>query len=854
MSLSEYRKKRKFQATPEPSGEAIQPSQDGPLRFVVQKHAARQLHYDLRLEYDGVLKSWAVPKGPSLDPTDKRLAIHVEDHPVEYLEFEGVIPAGEYGAGAMMVWDHGTWTPVAEAPGYEHGQLKFELNGDKLQGRWMLVKTGRGPDRENQWLLFKERDGAARSVSEINVLEAYPNSVVTGRSLEEIRAENDSSRFQGRVSTSPSTAKSAVAESSLANVSPSELPGARKAAMPSSISACLPTSVKEAPRGDAWIHEIKFDGYRMIAFKDARSVRLISRNGRDWTDRFPHIETALRRLPASQAILDGEIVFLGETGVTDFQQLQGAIRGRDRATLRYVVFDMMFADGWDLTSVPLLERKRCLESQWRRLPAGTPIDYSEHLDADGPLVFQQICQLGAEGIISKRRNGTYVSGRSDQWVKVKSVQSDDFLIGGYTESTVDRRQIGALHIGYFDEENQLRYAGRVGTGFAESTLTELYEQLQPLRQKSCPFTDFSADSATKRKSVWVDPQLIAEVEYGNFTRDGRVRFARFKGLRDDLPETEVLGATAIATTETEEPILLPIELPDGLRDLTLTHPDRILFPQSGTTKLGLASYYAQVARWMLPHLVGRPLSLLRGPKGSGDKCFFQKRPPAGLPDVVRRVFLGEAFKPSTAMVIEDLTGLLALVQFGVLEFHIWQARCDRIDRPDRVVFDLDPDTDLPWSRVVEAGRMLHEMLTELGLHAFANVTGGKGLHVVVPIQRRTSWEMTKSFSEQVAIRLQTRSPGRFTTNISKRARSGKIFIDYLRNSKSATAIAPFSTRANASPTVAMPVHWHELEHLSGGHPFTIDTALRRLGNLGEDPWAEYFEVRQAITRRVFDQL
>ena len=789
MSLSEYRRKRQFQSTPEPTGDSEFQSSDGPLRFVIQKHAARQLHYDLRLEYHGVLKSWAIPKGPSLDPADKRLAIHVEDHPLEYLSFEGIIPAGEYGAGAMIVWDQGTWQQSDEAAGYEAGQLKFTLNGHKLQGKWMLLRTGKGAERDKQWLLFKERDNAARTTGEVNVLTDFPNSVATGRSLEQVQAGHQLAQTIGELEpsfASQSTERSVINDPDWP-IALSQIPGVRACEMPLRVDPCLPASVKQAPAGDEWIHEIKLDGYRMVAYKNGGSVRFISRNGRDWTDKFSHLASGLLRLPLDHGIFDGEVVYLNSAGVTDFQQLQATI-GQRSARLRYIVFDLMYADGYDLTKAGLTRRKEVLAALCRQLPEESAVSYSEHLAADGPIVFQEICQLGGEGIISKRRDGRYVSGRSETWMKVKCVQSDEFLIGGYTRSTVDPRQIGALHLGYFDQGGQLRYAGRVGTGFTAAVLADVYERLEPLQQSECPFVDDPIDRSAARKTVWVEPQLVAEVEFGSFTSNGRIRFARFKGLRDDLSEAAVHVHEDVAEDVHSLPM---VELPESLREMTLTHPDRILFPETGTTKLGLVTYYAQVAKWMLPHVVGRPLSLLRGPRGSSEKCFFQKRPPAGLPDVVRTVSLGTSSDAPTAMVVDDLAGILALVQFGVLEFHAWQARADRIDRPDRIVFDLDPDVELPWSHVVAGANLLHDCLRDLELTCFVNVTGGKGLHVVVPIRRRATWEMAKEFSERIATSLQTQSPGRFTSSVSKQARRGKIYIDFLRNARELRLLLPF---------------------------------------------------------------
>ena len=847
MALSDYQKKRRFEVTPEPEG-AARATDTPQLRFTIHKHAARRLHYDLRLELDGVLKSWAIPKGPCLDPQEKRLAIHVEDHPIEYLSFEGVIPKGEYGAGPMLVWDQGTWAPVPDAPGYDSGQLKFELNGHKLQGRWMLVRTSRPSDRQDQWLFFKERDAMARPLAEVDVLKESPSSVISGRSIEEVRSEPNTN-LQSALPTASASEQEQPQRRTNKNRT-ARPAGTRRCKMPDLVAPCLPTAVDSAPVGEQWIHEIKFDGYRMVCYKRDKKVKFMSRNGLDWSAKFEHLIPAIRRLPAQELVIDGEVVFLNAAGISDFQQLQNTISSNQSRSIQYFAFDLMYLDGFDYRDVALLDRKQTLEALFSDLPQQTPLALSEHLCGDGPLVFQQICQLGAEGIVSKLADRRYVSGRTELWQKVKCVQSMEFVIGGYTDSSVRPRSIGALHIGYFGSAGELHYAGKVGTGFTESSLSELYRLLSPARQNECPFVDYTGDAATRRKSHWVTPQLSAEVEFGNWTHDGRVRFARFKGLRDDI-SAEQLELEEVAA-QPESDLVPEFELPDSISELTLSHPDRILFNESGTTKLGLATYYAQVARWMLPHIVNRPLSLLRCPRGSHEKCFFQKRPPAGLPDVVERISLDEAGGGPDSMMISDLAGLLALVQYGVLEFHVWPVRVDRLDRPDQVIFDLDPDTDVIWPRVVEASVMLRDHLAEMGLVSFPKVTGGKGLHVVLPIRRRCSWEVVKQFSKQTAAWLQEQSPGRFTISSSKKARRGKIYIDYLRNTRGATVIAPFSTRAHSIPSVAVPLDWDELSTTPSADAFTVDNLIRRLHHQTDESWHGAESLTQTITREMYE--
>ena len=853
MAVDEYRQKRHFDKTPEPSGghEVYQsPAIDsGRLRFVLQKHAARRLHYDLRLEWNGVLLSWAIPKGPSLDPEQKRLAIHVEDHPIEYCEFEGIIPDHEYGGGTVLIWDFGTWQPLA-ANGYEQGELKFELRGQKLQGRWMLVHTGKRGRDPKHWLLFKERDEAACPAASFDVLIEHPNSALTGRTLEEIAASSQGAPLGG-------SSRRDVTAHATPTRAPDAIRGARPRDMPTTAPRpMLPTATREAPSGDAWLHEIKLDGYRMICLVREKQARFVSRNGNDWTSKLPTLAKRMAELPVEQAIFDGEVAALAVDGTTDFQALQNTIgRGHDQ-NLKYYLFDLLYLNGYDLTGARLDDRKRQLEAL---LPASDngSLQFSEHIVGNGPTVFEHACRLGAEGIVSKRADRKYVSSRTTEWLKTKSLRSAEFVVGGYTESTTSRYGFGSLILGAYEGED-LIYLGRVGTGFSDQTRELLSQTLAKLRSDKNLFVNLEAHMI-ERKVYWIDPQLVAEVEFGGWTEDTVLRFPSFRGIRSDIEPSQVI--TSQLTNQA--PSSRDVEVPDDrveinercdsvplgdIGQLNLTHPDRVMYPDCGVTKLAVAIHYLQVAEAMLPHVINRPLALVRCPKGTSHRCFFQKRRAKGMPEAVHAAHVSRADKGQDVVFVRDLAGLMALVQFSVLEVHIWGARMDRPDRPDRLIFDLDPDVSLSFARVCAAAREVRSVLESLGLVSFVKTTGGKGLHVVVPIRRTVEWPTLRDFAARLAARIEGVSPTRYTTNASKRARHGKIYIDHLRNSFGATSVAPFSTRARPGATVSTPVAWDELDSLRSADCYTVANIQRRLSHQRSDPWAEINDVTQAITK------
>jgi bifunctional non-homologous end joining protein LigD len=896
MALEEYNRKRHFSKTSEPTGKlpaakkgAARGKRAKPLSFVVQKHAATRLHYDFRLELDGVLKSWAVPKGPSLDPHEKRLAVEVEDHPLEYAKFEGVIPAGEYGGGEVIVWDRGTWTPLNDPhTGLEKGKLEFELAGEKLSGAWTLIRLRRSQGGKPNWLLLKRTDQAARSGAEGDITEQQPQSVKTGRNVEDLApdvakkrvvkkpvlkkgaakkrapkkvATKKSARKYTPTAPRVSRAKSSLRQAGAGNAK-SRSNSNRIAALPNDIEAQLATLTDKAPEGPQWIHEMKLDGYRMLAQLHTGKARLITRNGQDWTHKYPSIAQELAKLPVDSAVIDGELVALLSNGVSSFQALQNAASDGEPAQLAYFMFDLLFLNGDDLRGRPLLERKTVLEKLLAKNKS-PQLQYSEHIKNAGPAFFQQSCQMGLEGIISKRADRPYRSGRSEEWLKTKCIGREELVIGGYTVSTAAARGIGAILVGYFAGD-ELVYAGRVGTGFNNQLLQELRAKFQNVQQEACPFR--SVPAKERGPSVrWIRPQYVAQIEFSGWTDAGVLRHPSFQGLREDKPARSVTRPQSLTappasakdlprgrTSRTSKPTKrstgnssnasrkpLPVEL---------THPDRVLFVENGLTKLGLATYYDAVAEWMLPHLAGRPLSLVRCPQGrSGGKCFFQKHATDSVPQPLDRVEIQEKDETETYLMANRLEALLSLVQMSVLEIHTWGSRSDRLEQPDRLVFDLDPDEGVPWQRVVQATFRVRELLQDYGLQSFLKTTGGKGLHVVVPINpRRLEWEAVKSFTRSVAEQLASDAPNEFVSSMSKAARKGKIFIDYLRNDRGATAVAPYSTRARTGATVSMPLAWEELTPNLRSDHFRVDNALARLRSLRKDPWAQIGAIKQSI--------
>ncbi len=841
--LEEYRHKRDFGKTPEPTGEEPMPHEG--LLYVIQKHAASRLHWDFRIELGGVLLSWAVPKGPSLDTADKRLAMHVEDHPLEYGTFEGVIPKGEYGGGTVMLWDLGTWVPDHGDPA-EHlaqGHLKFYLYGERLRGKWMLVRTkGYGGNRDS-WLLFKERDEEVRPRSEFDATKEWMTSVSTGRTMEQIAADIDAVWHSASHPALPDLA---------------QVPGAELAAMPSRLDVELATLVKQVPEGDQWIHEVKFDGYRILARLHAGEVRLISRNGIDWTERFSAVAEALKRLEIDSAVLDGEMVVQRADGTTDFQALQNYVKRGRAATLEYFAFDLLYLDGYDLRRCTLEHRKELLRAV---VPERDPIlHYTDHIDGHGDVFYARACEYSLEGVVSKRRGSTYRSGRGHDWLKSKCLLEQEFVVVAFTDPGGSRSKFGALGVAA-NTEKGLTYVGRVGTGFTEASLEDLYAQLQPLERDAPPVVN--PPKGVEAKGIhWVEPRLVVEVAFAEFTEDGSLRHPSFSGLREDKAADEiVIESPAETPSASEADAVATASKPAGggaaqateadqatVAGVQLTNPDRVLWPDVPFTKLGLARYYEQVAERMLPHIAGRPLSLVRCPQGYTGECFYQKHV-ENFPKSVDTVRIAEpGAEKLPYAVVHDLGGIVGLAQMGVLEMHPWGSREDEIEKPDRIVFDLDPDTDLPWSQLAATAMLLRSELQRLGLDSWVKSTGGKGLHVVLPVTRRLEWGPAKDFARAFVDSIVAIEPRMFTANMRKAERTGKIFIDYLRNSRGATAIAPFSTRARPGAPISVPLSWEELAEMPERPEFTVLNVGPRLAM--PDPWADIGSARQSITKGV----
>ena len=832
-TLAPYRRKRDFARTPEPEPGAAVAGGD---RFVVQKHGARALHYDLRLEIGGVLKSWAVTRGPSLDPKVRRLAVHVEDHPLDYANFEGNIPKGQYGGGAVMVWDHGAWVPMADIEAsYRAGQIKFRLDGQKLKGGWTLVRLKGGDNLDGKnWLLIKERDIHARAEAKGIVTEDQPLSVLSARSLEEIAAEgsgNDPApqAKRGRRARPPRTAKIVAAT----------IVGAREAPQPSRPRPQLATLAATPPSGGEWVHEIKYDGYRTLARIAHGDVRLFTRNGHDWTERYAPIAQALGELTCSSALIDGEVCVQAASGATSFAALQDALAQGFDHELVFFCFDLVYLDGHDLSRSPLIARKKALAALLDPiLDEASAVHFSEHIAGRGAAFLDRAQALGLEGIVSKKAESEYSPGRSKSWLKAKCAARRDFVIVGYAESAAAGGLSALLLAEPFGQG--LRYVGRVGTGFSAGEAKRLRDELGPLAREAPVFT--LQGMADTRRATWVEPRRVADVEYATRTGEGRLRAARYKGLRP-----------AVAYPTETAPGGLPRHVSDAdLAAIWITNPDRRMFAADGPTKLDVALYYAKVAAWMVPEVVERPLTLVRCPSGRLDDVFYQRHATAGMPDHVRRIALHDegAEGREDFIFIADAKGLFTLAQFGVVEFHPWGCRVDKPERPDRIIIDLDPEEGLDWRVVVGAAHEIREELDQLGLPAFVRTTGGKGLHVVVPLQRRHGWATVKASAHGFVLGLAARHPGRYTASPAKAARRGRIYADYLRNGRGATAVGSYSLRARAGAPVATPLSWTELDDLDDPRALDWRTVPDRLGGLAADPWEGLGGAAARLTREL----
>lgn len=840
-TLKTYRQKRNFQVTSEPAEGGL-PNETA-RAFVIQKHWASRLHYDFRLELDGAMKSWAVPKGPSYDPSVKRMAVQVEDHPIAYNQFEGQIPEGQYGAGKVIIWDEGVWAPVGDAcKGYRDGHLKFDLHGKKMQGRWALVRMkGKESDKQPPWLLIKDRDDFARAEADFSVVDELPDSVVP------LRAKGKKgAKAKAKPDPVPDT-KPAAEEG--------RLPG-HAAALPASLKPQLATLIDGAPpESDDWLYELKFDGYRLLVRIDGDDVKLYTRNGHDWTSKLPHIAQAFGKLPAKCAWVDGEAVVLDDNGVPNFQALQNAFDSDRTGNIVFYAFDLPFIGQRDLRDEPLQVR-RALLAQLMDTSHDDHLRFSEAFNETPSNLVASACKMGMEGIIAKRLSSRYVSRRSDSWLKIKCAKRQEFVIVGYTAPQGSREGLGALLLAVHDEEGTLRYAGKVGTGFDRANLIALQKELARIETSDKPV------SGGQAKGVhWVKPERVAEVSFGEWTTDGHIRHSVFRGLRDDKPARQITRERPAAGPQSKASKAVKNRRADKTskaatsaqprtaatpraKPAKLTHPERVIDPSTGITKLDLARYYGLVAPLLLTHLKNRPVSFLRAPGGLNAQFFFQKHLEAAMPGVKA---LPAKLDPDHPPLLEVPTAeaIMSAVQMNVVEFHTWNAVKTAIDKPDRMLFDLDPGEGVDWPAVQQGAQLMHTMLQEIGLDGWLKTSGGKGLHVVVPLRRQHDWDTIKAFSQRIVAHMAATLPQIFVAKSGPKNRVGKIFVDYLRNGFGATTVAAWSARARPGLGVSVPVAWDELADLKSSAHWTISNIHTRL-DAGNAPWDDY--APQAVGR------
>ena len=906
--LARYREMRDFSITAEPSGKSKSaktakttkttkaPAKIPQLPFVIQKHAASHLHYDFRLGWNGVLKSWAVAKGPSYVTTDKRLAVQVEDHPMEYGGFEGIIPQGQYGGGTVMLWDQGTWNPQPAHPdvdeGLRTGSLKFTMHGTKMKGNWALVRMGgkAANERKPNWLLIKEHDDFERTSSDKPITEAEPNSVVTGRSMEEIAHNED------HVWNSKQTAKGNAwyrndsipkKDSATEKIPSQKKPSAHprsvsfnsslnntpKEKLPTFLPPQLALQSTTPPTDSGWLHELKLDGYRIQARKDGPHVQLLTRTGLDWTHRMKTIAAQVEALPADTAILDGEVVVLAEDGTTSFADLQAAFQEGVKKPLTYFAFDLLHLNGHNLRNLSLLERKSLLAELLAN--SGEYLRLSEHLEGSGETIFHNACDLHAEGIVSKRASGQYTSGRTSDWLKLKCIHEQEFVIGGFTlpsKGHTGIHGIGSLLLGYY-QNKKLIYAGRTGTGFTQKTHRLLRDQVDKLRQPTPPFDHPPAEA--RRGAIWLKPQLVAQVNFATWTADNLVRQASFKGLREDKPAADVrreepapkprsahhtaptpVAAKTATKSAKKSPTINVTESATKTSPrkaiepapIRLTHPDKILDPDSHLTKQQLADYYWAIAPHMLPQIAGRPLSLVRCPEGSTQTCFYQKHASHTLPPGVESIDVPDkkTGKPEPYITLSTPEALAGLAQMSVLEVHPWGSCNDDLEHPDRIIIDLDPDASIPWSTLTASAAEVRRQLKKLALEGFLKLTGGKGLHIVVPIAPTHDWAIIKQFAHAFVLQMEKSDPHLYLTKMSKAARKDRIYLDYLRNERGATAVAPFSPRARSGVSVSLPLNWTDLK-LPERPIFPVAAFDQWRSRLTRDPWKQLPTLNQTLT-------
>ncbi|QJR81667.1 DNA ligase D [Alteromonas pelagimontana] len=826
-ALKKYNEKRNFENTSEPQGEISAEASEA-LSFVVQKHAATRLHYDFRLEWNGVMWSWAVPKGPSFNPNHKRLAVRTEDHPISYRTFEGVIPKNQYGAGPVMVWDAGTWESLEENTddAIKKGKIHFRLSGDKLAGEWTLARMkGAGKGKEN-WLLMKKSDDKSVDDEQEDFLEKTDYSVISGLKFDDI--------------ANGITKKKSGSTASLASLT-------------EAYSAVqLATLVDKPPKGADWLHEVKYDGYRILVYFCNGRVRINTRNGHNWTDKFPRLRDAFEKLEVGDFVVDGEAVVVDSNGITDFKSLQNAL-GDESAPMQAFFFDLLNWNGDDYAKQPFAERRQALEKLFEQIPSD-PLFISQTISGEGKDVIEKACELGLEGIISKRNSSPYTTSRSRYWLKTKCENRQEFIICGLIPSTAERLAVGSLHLGYY-KNDVLCYAGKVGTGFSRDEAKKLYAELSAIKRKQLPFPD-SIDSDTK-DTVWVEPELLCEVKFAAWTSTGKVRHASYQGRRADKTPEKIQKETPAPVEKSQGSAPMKAKTKTSKRstnprveNIPISHPDRKIFPEAEVTKEQLARFYSEMKDYIIPVVAKRPISTLRCPKGISEKCFFQRNKGSGMSDNIHSIEIAHKDSSHDYMYINSISGLIEFVQLGVIELHPWNVRVDNSEKPDRLIFDLDPGEDVPFEAIKLATLDIKRRLEELGLVSFLKCTGGKGLHVTVPVQRRLDWETAKTFCRNFAKAMVSDTPDAYTINMSKAKRGGKIFLDYLRNDYASTAVMDYSVRARAGAPVAVPLNWNELDGLEAANQFSIDDVLERKN---KKQLFEYPSVNQQLTKEVLNQ-
>jgi len=847
-ALKKYQSMRDFSVTAEPSGK--RPAAAGKrLRFVIQKHAATRLHYDFRLELNGTFRSWAVTRGPSLDPADKRLAVEVEDHPLDYGDFEGTIPKGQYGGGTVMLWDRGTWAPEGDPDKMlAKGDLKFSLDGEKLHGSWVLVRmrNDKFKSKRNNWLLIKHHDEYAKDGNGEAILKK-DHSVASGRAMDAI--ESGSGKKPSPFMRAKAFKADAVwnSKSRKDDEEPAQAVKAKKiSSLPKFVEPQLTRLVEQPPSGNGWVHEVKFDGYRMQLRAEGGKARLFTRKGLDWTGKFSAIAKVAAKLPDS--IIDGEICALDHNGAPDFAALQAALSDGKSELLIFFAFDLMFAEGEDLRTLPLSARKARLQQLLKTTRSDSHLRFVEHFTSGGDAVLQSACRMNLEGIVSKKADAPYVSGRGDNWTKSKCRAGHEVVVGGWSTTAGKFR---SLLVGA-NRGDHLIYVGRVGTGYSSDKVKRLMPRLKEMEAGKSPFTGKGAPRH-ERGVHWLKPELVAEIEFAGWTGDGMVRQAAFKGLRADKPAEEVQAETPKMTKKLLEPKANAPktgqkksgEKKNGavVMNIPISNPDKPLWPDAGddrpVTKLELAEYYEAIGEWMLPHIKGRPCSIVRAPDGiAGDQHFFQRHAGAGQSALFTQVKVSGDRKPY--LQIDRTEALAAVAQAGGLELHPWNCAPDKPDVPGRFVFDLDPSPSLDFADVIAAAKELKERLEQLGLATFAKTTGGKGLHVVTPFDAGKSigWAEAKAIAREICARMAADSPDKYLVNMSKAKRRGKIFLDYLRNDRMATAVAPLSPRAREGATVSMPLEWSAVKRGLDPKRFTVRSAPGLLAK--SKAWKDYF--------------